>query len=92
MQCKNLKLRTKKYKKYFYCLLKKQKIQFSECKNCILKEYKYYKKLKTRPIKKKTHKVSRLAKATDIPMSVKIAVYKRDKGKCILCEEAERNP
>jgi len=77
MNCKNLKIRSKKYKKYFYCSLYKQAIENSKCSKCEFKEYKTVKK-----IKGKKHKQT---KATEIPKEVKLKVWERDGHKCILC-------
>ena len=45
MNCTNLKIRSKKYKKYFYCSLRKQEIDIQKCKECEFKEYKQAKKI-----------------------------------------------
>lgn len=37
--CVHLKLRTKNYKKYFYCNKAKKTIELDNCKNCVFKEY-----------------------------------------------------
>lgn len=79
MNCKNLKIRSKNYKKYFYCSLYKQTIENSKCSKCELKEYKTVKKIKG---KKHTQ-----TKATEIPKAVKLQVWERDSHKCILCEK-----
>lgn len=77
MSCVNLKIRSKAYKKYFYCQQLKKTIQVEDCHNC---DFKQYKKIKT--IKGKKHKRT---KHTDISKAVKIAVWNRDKHKCIFC-------
>lgn len=77
MNCKNLKIRSKKYKKYFYCSLCKQEIDTQKCEECGFREYKQVKK-----IKGKKHKQT---KATEIPKKVKVQVWERDLHKCILC-------
>ncbi|MEF2640778.1 MAG: hypothetical protein U0O04_00005 [Clostridia bacterium] len=77
MNCKSLKIRSKNYKKYFYCSLYKQAIENSKCSKCEFKEYKTVKK-----IKGKKHKQT---KATEIPKEVKLKVWERDGHKCILC-------
>ena len=86
MNCKNLKFRTKKEKKYIYCNLLKKEITFSNCRNCINKEYKEIKFAKTNKkitkIKGTKHK---LTKATEIPLKVKKEVWERDKHRCIYC-------
>lgn len=60
MQCKHLTKRTKKYKPYFYCRLKRQVIILNDCKNCsdfILK--------RNKPIKKRTAKQNKLERERD---------------------------
>ena len=76
MNCKYYKTRSKKYKKYGYCIkYKKEVILF--CKECEKIEY------KTNTTKSKVK--SARTKATDIPLSVKKRVWQRDKGKCVIC-------
>lgn len=77
MSCKKLKVRSKKYKKYFYCSVKKQEIDPEMCRKCEFKEYKTAKK-----IKGKKHKQT---KATEIPKEVKLKVWERDNHQCVLC-------
>ena len=77
MNCINFSVRSKKYKKYFYCKELKKEINFEDCKNCESKEYK-----KIQPIKCKKHKRT---KETDIPKKVKLIVWNRDGHKCIFC-------
>ena len=40
MNGKNLKIRSKNYKKYFYCSLCKKEVDIEKCKHCEFKEYK----------------------------------------------------
>lgn len=77
MSCINFRVKTRKYKKYFYCNELKQEITFENCKNC---DYKQYKKIQK--IKGKKHKRT---KETDIPKAVKMIVWNRDQHKCIFC-------
>lgn len=77
MNCKNLKIRSRKYIKYFYCSLCKQEIDVQECRKCKFKEYKAIKK-----IKGKKHEQT---KATEISKEVKLQVWERDMHKCVLC-------
>lgn len=77
MNCINFSVRSKKYKKYFYCKELKKEINFEDCKNCESKEYK-----KIQPIKGKKHKRT---KETDIPKKVKLTVWNRDQHMCIFC-------
>lgn len=62
-KCVNLKIRTKKGVKYFYCSRRKAVVSFEECKCCLNKEYKKTSKIavKTRikPISKKRVFVSK---------------------------------
>ena len=79
MNCMYLTRRTKKYEPYFFCRLNKRPIILAECKNC-----KGLKHKEIKPIKCKKH---RQTKATEIPKKVKEVVWRRDKGRCILCHE-----
>ena len=79
MKCVSLKIRSRKYKKYFYCSKNKKEIMFEECKGCTDKEIKR-KKTETKYMKK-----SKKARAVDISQRVKKAVFERDEGKCIIC-------
>ena len=87
MNCKYLRIRTKKDKKtkkkiiYKYCILLKKEIT-NECYNCINKKYKEVKPLIKSKIKGHKHK---LTKATEIPMKVKKEVWERDGHCCIYC-------
>ena len=87
MVCENFRVRTKKYKKYCFCILKKEEISFEICKTCSCCKYKEQKKLKVTPIKRKSTKSSKRAKATDISQKVKEIVWNRDSHKCIYCEK-----
>lgn len=80
MSCLNFKVKTKHYKKYFYCKSMRREIQKEECRNC---ENKLFKPIK--PIKKTSKKKSKRTKATDIPQKIKKAVFLRDEGKCVVC-------
>lgn len=55
MKCINFRFRTKDYQKYIYCIKRKKKIQYEECKDCKYKEYKQVKELN-----KKSNKLKRL--------------------------------
>lgn len=78
MNCINLKIRTKQYKRYIYCSFLKKEIEYCECINCDNKTYK-----KANTIKGKKHKRT---KFTDIDKKTKMEVWQRDKGKCIFCD------
>ena len=79
MCCMNLKVRSKKYKKYFYCTALKKEVTRDECCNCEFKEYKA-----VEPIKGKKHQQT---KATAIQKSVKDIVWARDNHRCIFCNK-----
>ena len=34
MKCKDLRIRSKKYEKYYYCSHEKKKINFEDCRTC----------------------------------------------------------
>ena len=78
--CINLKLRSKKGVKYFYCVRKRAVVERNNCFSCLNREMKKVSKIavKTRlkPISKKRVCVSK--KTYD-------EVYKRDNGICRMC-------
>jgi len=98
MQCKNLKYRTKKSRRFLYCDLLKKEITFNDCKDCANKEYKVIKyTISSKNCAKKStsnkkspliggHK-HKLTKATEIPMKVKKIVWERDNHRCIYCNK-----
>ncbi len=73
MNCINLKNRTKKGKKYIYCVHKKQVITFENCKNCSYKKYKVYK-----PIRKRTQKLIMREKS-------RYSIIYQNLTKCCVC-------
>lgn len=77
--CRYQTVRSKKYVKYLYCRHPNinNKIDYNQCLNCNLKEYKNKKPI---PIHKKTRTI-----ATSIKKSVKEIVWERDNHQCILC-------
>lgn len=85
MNCKNLRIRSKNYKKYFYCVANKCVVDATTCYCCKMKEYKTTTPIKRTAIEKKTHKVSKMAKACDISQKVKNEVWERDNHQCIFC-------
>ena len=85
MICENFRVRSKNYKKYYFCVNKKKEITFSDCNNCSCCKFKNQKRLKVTPIKVKSKKSSRIAKATDISQTTKEIVWNRDSHKCIYC-------
>ena len=78
MGCTNLRIRSKKYIKYFYCKLQDKEISIELCKDCENRKY-----VKKTAIKGKKHKQT---KATEIPKFVKETVWYRDKRRCIFCK------
>lgn len=99
MQCKNLKIRTKKGVKYIYCTLQKREINYDDCRGCLQKEYKTHNHCENKEYKKqkctakpktqckiKGHK-HKLTKATEISMKVKKEVWERDNHRCIYCHK-----
>lgn len=79
MNCQHLRIRSKNYKKYYYCILNKQQIILKNCYNCIDKEYKSNKPI---PTNKKKRTI-----ATSISQDVKEIVWERDNHKCIFCHK-----
>ena len=49
--CVNLRIRSKKYKKYLYCNSAKQTITFESCKDCPFKKYHKPKKIQEKIVK-----------------------------------------
>ena len=78
MNCKNLRIRSRKYVKFFYCKIKDKEISVEVCTDCKNKEY-----IKRTTIKGKKH---RQTKETEIPKLVKESVWYRDKRRCIFCD------
>ena len=63
MKCKHLKIRSKKYKKYFYCDILKKEIDISNCSYCKNKDYKTYKHIRKRSsnlVRREKHRYSRI--------------------------------
>lgn len=85
MNCKNLRIRSKNYKKYFFCVVNNCVVDATCCYCCKEKEYKAITPIKKTQLKKKTHKVSKMAKACDISQETKEVVWERDNHKCIFC-------
>ena len=53
MNCKNMKIKTKKGKKYLFCRTKNSEISFYDCNGCEYKEYKMHNNCKNNVDKKK---------------------------------------
>lgn len=74
MKCKNLLVRKRKYKPYFYCKELKKEIILSQCENCLKLNL-----VTTRPIRKISNHRKTVSKSTYQK------VYERDNGQCRLC-------
>lgn len=72
MNCKNLRIRTKKGVHYKYCTILKKVIK-DECYNCMNKEYKIYSK-----IKKRSNKLAKMERK-------RFSVFTDDLQHCYLC-------
>lgn len=84
-KCVNLKIRTKKGVKFFFCSRRKAVVNLNECKCCLYKEYKKTSKIVVKTPLRASGKKHKLTKATEIPKKVKIKVWERDNHKCIFC-------
>lgn len=85
MNCKNLKIRTKKGKRIFYCSLLKKEITFDCCRGCINKKYKEYKKLESKTeIKQRTYKQAKAEKN-------RFSLFTNDLNHCIICGKPNIN-
>ena len=90
MSCINLKIKTKKGRRFLYCNLLKKEIIFDNCKDCANKEYK---KVKCTINQKKCAKNDFPVKGKMIKKNPKIAklernrksIFTNDLTKCILC-------
>ena len=80
MKCKSFRFRTKDYKKYIYCVKKKKKIQYAECKECKYKEYKQVREIKKKSKKLKKLEDSRFSIITD---NLKVCYICRKRPKII---------
>ena len=85
MFCIDFRVRSKNYQRYYYCVNKRKIIKLEDCKQCSDCKYKNQKRLKVTPLKAKTKKSSRIAKATEIPTKTKRIVWERDRQCCIFC-------
>ena len=79
MKCKNLRIRTEKYQRYIYCIQKKKKIQYSECKECKYKEFKQQKELK-----KKSKKLKKIE-------DTRFSIITNDLNLCYICQVKRKN-
>ena len=62
MNCLNFRVRSKDYKKYCFCKLKRRKILHQECMDCKYKQYKKIKPIKRTTIKSTSNKKSNKSK------------------------------
>lgn len=89
--CKDLRIRSKHYKRYFYCAKAKKVIDIDCCKNCIFKEYKIYKSMTTK--RKKENDISIFTEDYSFTLYVeqganlKRIKYKAFSKKIIECEK-----
>ena len=79
MNCKNRKIRSKKYKKYMYCSVLKKEISYNDCVNCEYKEYKEYKS-----IKKRTYSLAKAEKE-------RFSIITSNLDKCVICGKKRDN-
>ena len=84
--CINLRTRSKKGVKYFFCVRRKAEVERNGCFSCKHREFKKVTKMTVKtPLRATAKKQSKRTKATSIPKKVKDEVFKRDKGVCIFC-------
>lgn len=88
MNCKNLRIRTKKGVHYKYCTLLK-KIITDECYNCINKEYKT-KNVKNSFYKKSTLNVHKSSKISKLERN-RTSIFTDDLEHCIICGNKKDN-
>ncbi len=65
MKCKNLRIRSKKYERYFFCKLDNKQITLSECKSCSKFDFKRNKPIKNKSTKQRKLENSRYSIITD---------------------------
>lgn len=78
--CVNLRIRTKKGTKYFFCVRRKAVVERNECFSCSCREFK-----KTSKIAVKTRIKPISKKRVCVTKETYNKVYERDKGLCRLC-------
>lgn len=78
--CVNLRIRTKKGTKYFFCVRRKAVVERNECFGCSCREFK-----KTSKIAVKTRIKPISKKRVCVNKETYNKVYERDKGVCRLC-------
>lgn len=86
MNCKYLRIRTKKGVHYKYCTLLKRIIT-NDCYNCINKEYKEVKKLSTKNVNKSNKRSSKITKLE----RNRTSIFTDDLEHCIICGNKKDN-
>jgi hypothetical protein len=77
--CIHLRIRSKKYNKYSYCIKNKKEITFEDCQNCKYKEYKKVKPLVAKtPLKQRSSKQNKLERN-------RYSIFTDNFDKCIEC-------
>lgn len=74
MNCKNFRIRTKDYKRYFYCIKKRHEIILQDCRNCSEIDLK-----RNKTIKKKSTRLANLE-------NNRTSILQEDNNKCFLCK------
>lgn len=78
MNCINLRTRTKKYRKYFFCKKRNKQITLLECKNCLEFNFK-----RNKPIKKKSSKQRKIE-------NNRYSILTNDLEHCYICIKAKK--
>ena len=73
MYCKNLRIRQKKYIKFYYCFLFRQQITLDQCKKCLKMQPRV-----NEPINKKSNKQQKLEKS-------RYSILTNDLKHCYIC-------
>lgn len=83
-KCENLRIRTKKGKKYLYCKLYKKNLENGDCYGCDDRKYKKYKKLKKQSSSQRKKETERFSIFTDdMNTCIECGNQKKDKHECI---------
>ena len=86
--CVNFRIRSKKGKKYCFCVRRKAEIERNECFRCNCREMKKTSKTTVKTtLRAYAKKQSKRTKAVSIPTKVKKIVFERDNGLCIFCQK-----
>lgn len=86
-KCINLKIRSKKGAKYFFCARRKDTVERKECFSCLNREFKQVAKMTVKTKIKPISKTNKITKATSITKKVKMEVWERDNHRCIFCQK-----